>query len=391
MSKADRVASTRALLAHVNWETTLFLVFTPFIALYGVFTASYMWQTWVFSLFAWCFGLMGMTTVYHRMYSHRSCKVARPVELWWLFWATTDFSMSALDWVRDHRAHHKYTDTDKDPYNINKGFWWAHIGWLVWKRERPNSDISDLEQDKVLEFQHAYFNECAIFSGWVLPTLICGLLWGDFRGGFFIAAVLKTVALHHCIFCINSLAHYCGDGPFNDMISPRENLLCAILTMGEGYHNFHHEFPNDYRNGVHLTAFDPTKWCIALLEKVGLASDLKRTPKDRITLSRLQMALRKVEREKENIFIGKPIAELPFLTRAQIMERCEYGEKLVIKGDIVYDVKQFQAVHPGGELYIKNNIGKDITHSFQGGVYGHSNAANNVLDKLRCGRILKHA
>lgn len=332
-----------------------------------------------------------MTIVYHRMYSHRSCKVARPIELWWLFWATTDFSMSALDWVRDHRAHHKYTDTDKDPYNINRGFWYAHIGWLLWQRERPNSDISDLEQDRVLVFQHNYFNALAIFTGWVIPTLLCGYFFNDYRGGFFIAAVLKTVIQHHCIFFINSLAHYWGDGPFNDSISPRENLLCAILTMGEGYHNFHHEFPNDYRNGVHFSAFDPTKWVIALLEKIGLASELKRTPDDLILLSKLQMIMRKVERERKGIFTGKPIEELPFYTKSQVAAMCNKGECLVIEGDLVYDVKEFGALHPGGSNYIKNNNGRDITAAFNGAVYGHSNAARNMLQTLRCGRLLKHA
>jgi len=379
------------LLKQANIETTLFLILTPLIALYGVATTSFVWQTWALTVFLHTQGTMGMTTVYHRMYAHRTCTISRPMELWWLFCATTDFCMSAFDWVRDHRAHHKHTDTDKDPYDISKGFWYAHIGWLVWKRERPNSDISDLEKDPVLVFQHEHFNALAFISGWLIPTLVCGYFFNDYRGGFFIASVLKTVALHHSIFCINSLAHYWGDGPFNDSISPRENLICAILTMGEGYHNFHHEFPNDYRNGVHFTAFDPTKWAIAFLEKMGLATDLKRTPEDQIRLSKIQMIQRKVERERQLIFTGKPLEELPFYSKAKVTEMCAKGERLVIEDDTVYDVKIFEAHHPGGSNYIKNNIGKDISHSFHGGVYGHSNAAKNMLQTLRCGRLMKHA
>lgn len=299
--------------------------------------------------------------------------------------------MSAHDWVRDHRYHHKYTDTDKDPYNIKKGFWYAHVGWLVWNRDRPNTDISDLEKDPVLVFQHEYFNALALLTGWAIPMFICGYFWGDYHGGFYIAAVLKSVIVHHCVFCINSLAHYCGDTPFNDSISPRENLLCSVLTMGEGYHNFHHEFPNDYRNGVDFTAFDPTKWMIALLEKVGLAWDLKRTPADQIVLSRLQMIQRKVDRAKEGIFTGKPLNELPYYTKAQVADMCSKGEQLVMEGDLVYDVKEFASIHPGSQQLIKNNLGKDITRSFNGGVYAHSNAAKNILQTLRCGKIIKQA
>jgi len=223
-----------------------------------------------------------------------------------------------------------------------------------------------------------------------LPTLICGYLWDDFRGGFFIASVLKTVVTHHCVFSINSLAHYLGDGPFNEDISPRDNFFCAMLTLGEGYHNFHHEFPNDYRNGVHWSAWDPTKWTIAFLEFLGLATDLKRTSPEHIKLSQIQMIQRKLEREKKGIFTGKPINELPFYTREQVAARCsKNGEQLVIEGDLVYDVSEFAQVHPGGSKLITSNIGNDITKSFNGRVYAHSNAAKNLLQTLRCGRLLQ--
>lgn len=371
----------------VKYHTTLFLIITPIVSVYGLATTKFVLNTWLFSLACYILGMIGITTGYHRMYSHRTFKVARPVELFLLFWATTDFSMSAINWVKDHRAHHKYTDTDKDPYNSKRGFWWTHVGWLMWKRDRPTTDVSDLEQDPVLVIQHKLFIVWAFLFGWLLPTLVCGYLWNDFRGGFYIAAVLKTVILHHCIFCINSLAHYAGETPYNDTTTPRENVFCAILTMGEGYHNYHHEFPNDYRNGVHLTAFDPTKWVVATLEFLGLAYDLKRVDADQIKLRKLQMIEKKVEEQKKNIFLGKPLSELPIYTREQVYDKCSQGEKLVIEGNLVFDVKEFASEHPGGEQYIKNNLGKDITRAFNGLVYAHSNAARNVLQTLRCGRL----
>lgn len=371
----------------VKYHTTLFLIITPIVSVYGLATTEFVLNTWLFTVACYILGMIGITTGYHRMYSHRTFKVARPVELFLLFWATTDFSMSAINWVKDHRAHHKYTDTDKDPYDSKRGFWWTHVGWLLWKRDRPNSDVSDLEQDPVLVIQHKLFIVWALLFGWAIPTFICGYFWNDYRGGFYVASVFKTVILHHCIFCINSLAHYAGDTPYNDTTTPRENVLCAILTMGEGYHNYHHEFPNDYRNGVHLTAFDPTKWFVATLEFLGLAYDLKRTDPDQIKLRKLQMIEKKVEEQKKNIFMGKPLSELPVYTREQVYDLCSQSEKLVIEGNLVFDVKEFASTHPGGAQYIKNNIGKDITRVFNGVVYAHSNAAKNILQTLRCGRL----
>jgi len=373
----------------VKYHTTLFLLITPIMSIYGIATTKFVLSTWIFTLVCYALGLIGITTCYHRLYSHRTFKVARPVELFLLFWATTDFSMSAINWVKDHRAHHKYTDTEKDPYNSKRGFWWAHAGWLLWKRERPCSDVSDLEHDPVLIIQHKLFAVWAFLFGWGIPTLFCGYFWGDYRGGFYIASVFKTVVLHHCIFCINSLAHYSGDTPFSDTTTPRENVLCAVLTMGEGYHNFHHEFPNDYRNGVQITAYDPTKWFIATLEYLGLAHDLKRTDMDHVQLSKIQMIQKKIDEQKKVIFLGKPVSELPYYTREQVADLCCKGEQLVIEGDMVFDVHEFAPKHPGGYQYVKNNLGKDITSAYSGAVYAHSNAARNLLQTLRCGRLVE--
>jgi len=370
------------------WDMILFVAATHALGIYGLFTTQLHWYTIILAVVTSQLGMIGMTCGYHRLYAHRTYTlVSRPVELFLLFWATTDFSMSAINWVRDHRAHHKYTDTDKDPYNIKKGFWWAHIGWLCWIRDRPNSDVSDLEKDRVLVIQHNYFIIWAILFGWVLPTWVCGYFWGDYRGGFFIASMLKTSIQHHLIFSINSVAHYVGDTPFNDAISSRENLLCAIATSGEGYHNFHHEFPNDYRAGVHVAAYDPAKWCIASLELLGLATKVKRASKEQIRLCEIQMIQKRIAEERKEIFEGRPIDELPYYTAEEVAELCSKGESLVIEGDLVFDVTSFKKLHPGGSQYVVNNLGKDITKAFNGSVYTHSLAAKNILQTLRCGRL----
>jgi len=207
---------------------------------------------------------------------------------------------------------------------------------------------------------------------------------------FFVAAVLKTVLLHHAIFSINSWAHYWGDVPFNDSITSRDSLPCAIWALGEGYHNFHHEFPNDYRNGVHWTAFDPTKWFIACLETFNLATGVNRASPDQIKLSKLQMLQRKIDQERKSIFLGVPLEQLPYYTQEQITEACQKkGDLLVTMGDLVFNVWAFIDIHPGGKQYLLNYIGKDISKPFSDGVYLHSNAAKNKLQTLRCGRLRK--
>lgn len=89
----------------------------------------------------------------------------------------------------------RYTDTDKDPYTIKKGFWYAHLGWLLWQREPPKSDIRDLQRDPVMRFQDEYYAPLALFQGLILPTAIAGMFWGDWMGGFLIAGTLPPPEL----------------------------------------------------------------------------------------------------------------------------------------------------------------------------------------------------
>jgi stearoyl-CoA desaturase (Delta-9 desaturase) len=114
----------------------------------------------------------------------------------------------------------------------------------------------------------------------VLPAAI-GYAWGGWTaalGAFLIAGVARVVAVQHCTFCINSLCHYIGKQTYSSRCSARDSWLMSLVTFGEGYHNYHHEFPYDYRNGVKPWQFDPTKWIIWMLSKVGLAKKLRRVP-----------------------------------------------------------------------------------------------------------------
>jgi stearoyl-CoA desaturase (delta-9 desaturase) len=183
-----------------------------------------------------------------------------------------------VTWASGHRRHHAHTDQDDDPYDARKGLWWSHIGWLLRSsRGRDYSNVADLSRDRLVAFQHRFYGPLAVMMAGGVPALVAGA-WGDPLGGFLWAGCVRLVVQYHATFAINSVAHRFGSRRYSTATSARDNVLLAVLTLGEGYHNFHHRFPSDYRNGVRRLDIDATKWFIGLLAMVGLASDLKRTP-----------------------------------------------------------------------------------------------------------------
>jgi stearoyl-CoA desaturase (delta-9 desaturase) len=199
---------------------------------------------------------------------------------------------SAFVWCSGHRAHHLHVDDEQlDPYSARRGFWFSHIGWMLREYDsgKPNfSNIPDLKRDPMLAFQHRYYLPLALATNFGVPLLL-GVLFHDLWGMLILAGVLRLVWSHHVTFFINSLAHMWGSRPYTEANSARDNPVLAVITYGEGYHNFHHIFTHDYRNGVRWWQWDPTKWLIAALESVGLTRRLKRTPIFQIQRALLDM------------------------------------------------------------------------------------------------------
>jgi len=224
---------------------------------------------------------------YHRLFSHRAYRSSGVVRLFYILFGAASFQSSVLNWASDHRDHHAQTDSHDDPYNIKKGFWWAHMGWLFFKKSAPSdfSNSKDLLADRLVQFQDRHYAVLALGTGLLLPTLVAWA-WGDAMGGLLVGGFLRLLVQDHATFCINSLAHTVGRRPYSVNVSARDSLLATLLTMGEGYHNYHHCFPGDYRNGVRFYHYDPTKWCVWLLSKIGLTRDLKRVPADLIRRTR---------------------------------------------------------------------------------------------------------
>lgn len=237
---------------------------------------------WVLFLTYTSLSGMAITMGYHRLFAHATFKTGTVIRFLLLFFGASTFEQTALKWASQHRQHHQFTDTERDPYSIQKGFWYAHMGWIIFWKHKVNYDIvKDLSKDALTKHQHEYEGVWAVGSGIVVPLLI-GALTGHLLGAFVLTVCLRLVIVMNSAFFINSFAHTFGSRPYDKTISARDHWLGAFLTNGEGYHNFHHRFPADYRNGVKWYQWDPSKWLIYTLSLIGLTWDLKRTPAEKI-------------------------------------------------------------------------------------------------------------
>jgi stearoyl-CoA desaturase (delta-9 desaturase) len=222
---------------------------------------------------------LAITAGYHRLFAHRTYRAAAPVRWFLLLIGAATFQNSALSWSADHRAHHADTDGDGDPHAITRGVWFAHVSWLFRRRE-ASADVrrlTDLWAVRSIRLQHRWYPMLAIGMGLVAPALLA-TLWGDPVGGLLVIGFLRSALLLQATFCVNSLAHLVGTRRFDARTSARDSIVTALVTFGEGYHNFHHRFPYDYRNGTRWWQYDPSKWLIWLLDRVRLASALRTAP-----------------------------------------------------------------------------------------------------------------
>jgi stearoyl-CoA desaturase (delta-9 desaturase) len=294
----------------LNWLFIVFLSSVHLIAIAG----TILYATWhgvtlvavgvaMFYMLATGFSI---TAGYHRLFAHGSYRAHPVLRAFYLFFGAASFQNSALKWAADHRQHHAYVDEESDPYSIRKGFWWAHIGWMFFKSPSTvqKNRIGDLERDPLVMFQHRFYLPLAILAGLGLPIAL-GLMLADPWGCLIMAGFLRMVLIYQSTFCINSLAHTIGAQPYSDTDSSRDSVLTALISLGEGYHNFHHTFPYDYRNGVRAWHFDPTKWLIHCLGLAGMTKELVRTPKHIILKAHLGV----LERRTRSRFLDRPLVQ----------------------------------------------------------------------------------
>jgi len=240
------------------------------------------WATSFWCVFCWVVSGVGITAGAHRLWSHKGYKAKTPLRIILVLMNCVSFQNDIIEWSRDHRCHHKWMDTDADPHNINRGFFFSHMGWLLVKKhpmikkKGETLDLSDLTKDPILMFQRKYYLPLVVIFCFLLPTVIPVYLWGENAlVAFYTAALFRYCFTLHATWFINSAAHSFGYRPYDINISPAESIWTTITAFGEGGHNYHHTFPQDYRTSEMPAMFNLTKSFIDFFAKIGWAYDLK--------------------------------------------------------------------------------------------------------------------
>ena len=296
---SGRIMTEYAPSTRINWLNTVFLLATPIFAIAGAifhwnyFGAPGLTEFIMFGLMYFGCGL-SITVGYHRLFSHRSHDASWPMVLFYAIFGAGSFQNSIIEWCSDHRNHHKGTDTVMDPYSASRGFWYSHMVWVMIEEDKFANDfanVKDLQASKIIRWQHRNIFLIGALSGLALPALV-GYLFGGIAtavGCLVWAGLVRVVFVHHGTFLINSAAHIWGVQPYSEDNSSRDSFWLAFFTFGEGYHNFHHTFQADYRNGHKWYHVDPSKWWIDTFSLLGLKSNLKKTPKHSIEIAKLDM------------------------------------------------------------------------------------------------------
>lgn len=227
--------------------------------------------------------MFAITAGYHRYFAHRSYVLSRPVQFVLAFLGTTAAQKGPLWWSAHHRAHHRYSDTERDVHSPQKGFWWSHVGWILCDRHSSTdvelvSDFAAFPELRLLEKYNA-----------VGPWLLAGAaLWIGGWSGLVFGFFGSTVLLWHATFTINSLSHTFGTRRYATTDTSRNNPLLAVLTFGEGWHNNHHHQPKSARQGFYWWEFDLSWYALRALATVRLVRSLRQPTADAVTRNRVK-------------------------------------------------------------------------------------------------------
>ncbi|XP_058922979.1 stearoyl-CoA desaturase 5 isoform X1 [Kogia breviceps] len=245
--------------------------------------------TLLWAYFCFLLTALGVTAGAHRLWSHRSYKAKLPLRIFLAAANSMAFQNDIFEWSRDHRVHHKYSETDADPHNARRGFFFSHIGWLFVRKHRAviekgrKLDVTDLLADPVVRFQRKYYKITVVLMCFMVPTLVPWCIWGEsLWNSYFLASILRYTVSLNVTWLVNSVAHMYGNRPYDKNISPRQNPLVTLGAIGEGFHNYHHTFPFDYSASEFGLNFNPTTWFIDFMCWLGLATDRKRATKPMI-------------------------------------------------------------------------------------------------------------
>ena len=253
------------------WQDTILFIVLHLLAAYTI-AFHFQWQWVVLAIVSYYVRMFALSAGFHRYFSHRSYKTSRPFAFFLAFLGECSLQKGVLWWASHHRHHHRYSDQLQDVHSpVRKGFWWSHMGWILCHKYKHTRN--DLIKDFTVLPELNWLNE----NTWLPVNLyIAALVYGFGLEGFLWGFIVATVFLWHGTFSINSLVHVWGTQPFRTGDNSRNNVLGAILTLGDGWHNNHHHYPLSVRHGFRWWQFDPCYYALCLLERLGVVWDLKR-------------------------------------------------------------------------------------------------------------------
>lgn len=394
--------------------------------------------------------MLAFTSGYHKCYAHSAFRVCSSLlHLYFtLFGSSVGLGPIRL-WAAMHRAHHQFTDdVDRDPHSIKRGFLWAHWGWLLkrpkttafykefieqeFPTEHDDNEIynkattdslfvsdSDLQVREIHEtnelkvrdskerlretlewisWQEKWNTLFFLFTSLVIPVFFtvwyCEDSWVN---GLVYPGILRMFVSQQLIFSTESICHSkwlrftIPTQPFSDknLLVNSHNPFITFLTFGQPLQNYHHEFPHDYRVSSLVCAFDPTKWFIWTLSRLGLADQLCKTPQELVMQLRIQRQQHVLNVMRSQLNWGTPLSKLPMITAREFNTLCQSAAGqdriYIVIQNVIHDITPFMDQHPGGLALLQASHGKDATKAFYGGVYGHLTAAVNLLATMRIG------
>jgi len=278
------IPESKPLPLKIVWRNVVLMGILHLGALYGIYCIPFAhYLTWALGVLLYFIGALGITAGAHRLWAHRSYKAKLPLRAFLAFCNFVAFQNDIIEWARDHRVHHKFSETDADPHNAKRGFFFAHVGWLLCrkhpdvKEKGKHLDFSDLYKDPVCTFQRKVYIPGILLFTFLLPTFVPWYFWGEsLTNAYFICAVLRYCASLNATWLVNSLAHLYGNKPYDRFINPVENAFVTFGAIGEGFHNYHHTFPSDYSTSEYGWKLNLTTLFIDSMFKLGLAYDRKK-------------------------------------------------------------------------------------------------------------------
>ena len=256
----------------INWVNTLFFVIVHTGAIFAFLPQFFSWKAvGIGLLFYWITGGLGVTLGFHRLVTHRSFHSPKWLEYLLVFFGTISCQGGPIEWIGTHRIHHLYSDQEKDPHDSNQGFWWSHMGWLIYNRhdlsELPKF-TKDISEDLVYQFLEKNMIQLQVLLG-------IGLLsWGGWSFVFW-GVFARIVWVWHCTWLVNSATHKFGYTSHESSDKSTNCWWVAILVFGEGWHNNHHAYQYSARHGLEWWEVDFTWMTIQFLELLGLAKNIK--------------------------------------------------------------------------------------------------------------------